>query len=120
MGLDTSFDCWHGPYSAFMRWREALHAIIARRRGFATDSLDDAWSHGHYDDQTDPLNVLMNHSDCDGEIPAAVCGPMADALTGLLDDMPERAMYDYVRPATLRFIAGLREAAKANAPVEFR
>ena len=24
MGLDTSHDCWHGPYSAFMRWRTSL------------------------------------------------------------------------------------------------
>jgi hypothetical protein len=24
MGLDTSHDCWHGAYSAFMRWREKI------------------------------------------------------------------------------------------------
>ncbi len=24
MGLDTSHDCWHGPYSAFNRWRHAV------------------------------------------------------------------------------------------------
>ncbi len=24
MGLDTSHDCWHGPYSQFMRWRTWL------------------------------------------------------------------------------------------------
>lgn len=24
MGLDTSHDCWHGPYSAFSRWRDDL------------------------------------------------------------------------------------------------
>jgi hypothetical protein len=24
MGLDTSHDCWHGAYSAFMRWRSEL------------------------------------------------------------------------------------------------
>lgn len=24
MGLDTSHDCWHGAYSAFMRWRTEL------------------------------------------------------------------------------------------------
>ena len=26
MGLDTSHDCWHGPYSAFMRWPVDLSA----------------------------------------------------------------------------------------------
>jgi hypothetical protein len=24
MGLDVSHDCWHGAYSAFMRWREGI------------------------------------------------------------------------------------------------
>ena len=24
MGLDTTHDCWHGAYSAFMRWRTAV------------------------------------------------------------------------------------------------
>lgn len=28
MGLDTSHDCWHGPYSMFMRWREWLAAQV--------------------------------------------------------------------------------------------
>ncbi len=27
MGLDTSHGCWHGAYSAFMRWRETIAAI---------------------------------------------------------------------------------------------
>ena len=26
MGLDTTHDCWHGPYSMFMRWRTAIAA----------------------------------------------------------------------------------------------
>ena len=30
MGLDVSHDCWHGAYSAFMRWRRE----IARAAGF--------------------------------------------------------------------------------------
>lgn len=28
MGLDVSHDCWHGPYSQFMRWRTWLAAQI--------------------------------------------------------------------------------------------
>lgn len=27
MGLDTTHDCWHGAYSAFMRWRMKLGEI---------------------------------------------------------------------------------------------
>jgi hypothetical protein len=61
----------------------------------------------------------MSHSDCDGEIPAEMCGPLADALEALLPRMPERALYDIARPATVRFIAGLRRAAAAGEAVEF-
>lgn len=27
MGLDTTHGCWHGAYSAFMRWREKLAEV---------------------------------------------------------------------------------------------
>src|SRR5437016_2133419 len=27
MGLDTTHDCWHGAYSAFMRWRTKLAEV---------------------------------------------------------------------------------------------
>lgn len=27
MGLDTSHDCWHGAYSAFMRWRTEIARV---------------------------------------------------------------------------------------------
>lgn len=127
MGLDTTHDCWHGPYSAFNRWRAELHVAIQRHRG-TKDPLGlngwealfrappEAWP---YKDPADPLDVLMSHSDCDGEIPAEMCGPMADALEALLPMWPERGFYDGARPATLRFIAGLRRAAAAGEPVEF-
>lgn len=28
MGLDTSHNCWHGPYSAFARWRNDIARVI--------------------------------------------------------------------------------------------
>lgn len=133
MGLDTTHDCWHGPYSQFMRWRQWLNHFIMEDRaktgdeaaqkiahmGATADAIEKAWADGHYDDQTVPINVLMGHSDCDGEIAAEVCGPLADALEKLLDQMPERGIYDEKRPATLRFINGLRRAAAAGENVEF-
>jgi len=134
MGLDTSHDCWHGPYSQFARWRQWLNLFVMTQRGDAGDkaaqqishmgataeAIDRAWAEGHYDDQIVPINVLMNHSDCDGEIPAEVCRPLADALEGLLDQMPERGIYDEKRPATERFIRGLQRAAAAGEAVLFR
>ena len=94
-------------------------AMRISHMGATKDALEKAWSDGHYEDQSVPINVLMAHSDCDGEIPAEVCGPLADALEGLLKYMPERGIYDEQRPATLRFINGLRKAAAANEAVTF-
>jgi hypothetical protein len=134
MGLDTTHDCWHGPYSAFMEWRTWINLFVMmdrvdqgdkeaepiRNMGATREALDRAWELGLYNDQSVPINVLMNHSDCDGEIAADVCGPLADALQALIDKrMPARAMYDKTRPATERFIKGLRLAASKNEPVGF-
>jgi hypothetical protein len=130
MGLDTTHDCWHGPYSQFTRWRAHLHMQIQIERTSNSPNLglDDYWdlaTKGEtrpwpYTNESDPLDFLMSHSDCDGEIPVAMCGPLADALAGLLDRMPRRGLYDVARPATERFVAGLRRAAVAGEPVEFR
>lgn len=68
---------------------------------------------------SDPIDFLMSHSDCDGEIPAEMCGPLADALQGLVDrHMPEHGLYGGGRD-TLRFIAGLRLAASRGEPRRF-
>jgi hypothetical protein len=117
MGLDTTHDCWHGSYSAFHYWREALH-IYASPDPLL--SLEQAWDAGVYEDQSKPINVLMFHSDCDGEIPAELCAPLADELQKIADAMPDKgSALDMVKPTTLQFIAGLRKAAELGQPVEF-
>ena len=134
MGLDTTHDCWHGPYSQFMRWRQWLNLFVMSDRaeqgdkraqqianmGATVGAIQLAWAEGHYEDQSIPINVLMGHSDCDGDIPAEICGPLADALEALLEKhMPQRGIYDEQRPATERFIRGLRRAVAAGEAVEF-
>jgi hypothetical protein len=134
MGLDTTHDCWHGPYSQFMRWRQWINHFVMEERGETGDdaarkighigatlaATEKAWNDDHYEDQLVPINVLMAHSDCDGDISADVCGPLADALEGLLGKhMPQRGIYDEQRPATERFIRGLRKAAAAGEAVGF-
>lgn len=132
MGLDTTHDCWHSPYSQFTRWREWISLFVMMDRG-ETDSEAQAIANmgatreayikaledGHYDDPGVPINVLLGHSDCDGEIRHADCLPLATALEALLVRMPERGLYDEKRPATLRFVAGLRRAHEAGEDVKF-
>lgn len=70
----------------------------------------------------DPLHALLNHSDCDGEIAAEDCAPLADRLEELLPNLRSRFPRwtdEEVREAARRWINGLREAAAADEPVGF-
>ncbi len=135
MGLDTTHDCWHGPYSSFTHWRHA----VARAAGYQvlpvkyddgmtmpTIMLD--WGHlpaGHLNGEwdevpSDPLLIVLTHQDCEGRIKADQCSAVADALEAILpgmDDSPGQ----FLTPAerTRRFITGLRAAAAAGEDVEF-
>jgi hypothetical protein len=107
MGLDTTHDCWHGPYSAFMRWRERLVRLAWGGGGDEGWARGNIWNypgfHGaeyHKEDTTSPeplpwpeddaLVTLINHSDCEDEIAAELCGPSSgdsgyeDASAGAL------------------------------------
>lgn len=99
MGLDTTHDCWSGPYSQFMRWREWLAAQI----GIPLNLMEN-YARWEYDEsdlkkipvgdpmyepiralvqmkgpipwtilKDDPIVTLLNHSDCDGKIPWWEC-----------------------------------------------
>lgn len=146
MGLDTSHDCFHGAYSSFHRWRMAI--CLAAGWGDLEDAPGyrgrgrepagpgftppaDKMTEG-LDWPNDVLTLLLNHSDCDGEIEAEACLPLAERLEGLLPALEEadRATCesDWVRMGwpggerkgrTVQFIAGLRRAAEAGEPVEF-
>lgn len=134
MGLDTTYGCWHGPYSAFNRWRTE----VARAAGMPIVRRDDedrreypalwgepewaggehavAVAQGEWDElPEDPLLVLLLHSDCDGIIPVEALLPLAERLEEIAPQMNE----DYDRDATARFAQGLRAAAAAGKPVEF-
>lgn len=135
MGLDTTHDCWHGSYSAFGRWRDRISTLGGYTLRARTDggsfgppmevAIDwDRFERKNYDGEwdtapDDPLLVLIVHSDCDGHIKPEHAGPLADRLQAIMDAMPPRGLHDDCKPATERFIAGLRRAAAANERVEF-
>lgn len=143
MGLDTSHDCWHGSYSAFNRWRDKLAEVAGYTghpnangsttididwgciEGVIGRDLDGKWPFMPVrpDGTPDPLIVLIAHQDCDGEIQAEFCAPLADRLEELIPLLGEedgRGHVGLYRDATQTFIAGLRNAAKAKESVEFR
>lgn len=70
----------------------------------------------------DVLHELLYHSDCEGDLPAESCGPLADRLTELLPLLPDEDAGGHIgrwRPKTQAFIDGLRRAAAAGEPVWF-
>ena len=149
MGLDTSHDCWHGGYGSFMIWRKALaHAAWLPpldfmegfyddlvKAAFIADSVPFAWHRTVWVQELpiqweclkpDVLHELLNHSDCDGELKAYICAPLAERLDRLYwvmreweeDDPYFKRRKDYMA-WTERFAAGLRAAAESNENVEF-
>ena len=132
MGLDTTHDCWHGPYSSFGRWRNMIGvaagyeladheypAIGGKPCIIKTvktpPNLTEQNFLGHWDTPPDdPLLVLFAHSDCEGVIRCHDAARLADAL----DKLSPKLLNDQW-PLTKRFIDGLLKAAEAGEDVEF-
>ena len=139
MGLDTSFDAWNGPYSAFNRWRDTLahvagYPLVEVAMDYAGnkraapnidwesvtfDNLEGDWTASGT--PSDPLIILIAHYDCQGYILPEYCGILADRLEELLpaieeDPFPTR---DWMISKTEQFIKGLREAEELDQPVDF-
>lgn len=149
MGLDCSHNAWHGAYSAFMRWRQKLaevaglpplelmegfyapldvqmlptlyHGPGTREKNYLADM--DARLPIKWDClKPSPLHELLYHSDCEGEIAADRCGPIADALEALIPLLPDEEAGGHIgrwREKTTQFVAGLRAAAAAGEPLDF-
>lgn len=69
-----------------------------------------------------PLHELLHHSDCEGEIAADRCGPIADALEELIPLLPEGIAAGHIgnwREKTAQFVRGLRLAAEKGEPLDF-
>lgn len=115
MGLDTSHDAWHGPYSSFQRWRRE----IAELAGLPPLDQMDGFCSGtgiSWKGIKTPLVYLLNHSDCDGQISAKRCAKIADELEALLPKMKDLDTIE----KTQQFIEGCRLAASKNEPLLFR
>lgn len=126
-----------------MRWREKIAEVagmppLSLMEGFGPDeqfwwrfrpeSLDHAkdllrslpikWSAL----KSDPLHVLLSHSDCDGEISHADCLPIAERLREILPMMPSGDGGGHIgnwRDKTKSFIDGLLRANEAGEDVKF-
>ncbi len=142
MGLDTTHDCWHGSYSAFLRWRDKLAEVAGYT--FHKDELgrfvpDIDWGNiqniigydlnGKWstipvrpDGTPDPLIILLAHSDCEGELQNEYLGAIANRLKELLpklEGLEDGGHIGNYVDKTQKFIDGLQLAYKNNENVEF-
>lgn len=136
MGLDTTHDCWHGPYSSFGAWRLKLSQlaghkkrvdvvdILGKPHEIPTTDLDyDRFDPKNFDGDwdkipADPLLILIVHSDCEGHINPEHALPLAERLEELLPMLdPVEDVYYIAK--TEQFIDGLRDAAAKNEVVGF-
>lgn len=111
MGLDTTHDCWHGSYSSFNEFRRSL----AQSAGWQLEEMSGFGGVEPWPDKAeDALVILLNHSDCEGEIAVDDLLPLAKRLREI-DDGRDAWRAKAVR----QFATGLEMAAKAGEPVEF-
>ena len=99
-------------------WARELFRAIAPPPGFPEAALPIQWECL----RPSPLHILLRHSDCDGSILTADCGPIADALEELLPRLPDDEGGGHIgnwREKTETFIAGLRLAASLGEDVGF-
>lgn len=121
MGLDCSYDAWHGAYSAFHRWRVKLAEVAAMPPLESMEGFNGSRSWVSVEQR--PLNWLLDHSDCDGEIPPEQCGPLADDLESLIPLLPIEDDPGHIgnwAEKTMQFVKGLRMAANDGKPLLFR
>lgn len=149
MGLDVSHNAWSGAYGAFSRWRDALAEAAGYEVAYiATGELfEDGrpplgrwvparpcvlidWGHiepknfyGDWDTApTDPLILLIAHSDCEGQIKVEHLSALADRLdelAPLVEGQDGGGHLGNTAAATRRFADACRAALAANEPLEF-
>jgi hypothetical protein len=134
MGLDISYDTFHGAYSAFNRFRKCIATVTGGSYPPHDDkTLDNNYI--YYNDEIEDfkdwgLCALLEHSDCDGEIDYLTCEKIANELESLLPKIE-----DYQNEhglggghiereggfvgVTKQFILGCREAVKDKQPIIF-
>ena len=123
MGLDTTHGCWHGAYSAFGRFREAIATAAGYKVDYEAHPLrayQGWWDDDH--DYSDPLDVLIIHSDCDGYIFPKDAQRLIPRLTALLPKLsadPPVHGYPTEQARLAQFIAGLQSAVDEWQIVEF-
>lgn len=118
MGLDTSHNCWHGPYSSFNRFRYSLGKQIGI-------DLDEYIGYGdkgtkYLTSIEHDLMPLFNHSDCDGELTVEESKRIVSGLNNVLENFNEEIKTDYnFKENIIQFRDGCLDAISKNEIIDF-
>lgn len=120
MGLDTSHDCWHGAYSSFHSFR----FWIAKVAGIDLDKMQGFGGNKPFPTKKkEPLVILLNHSDCDGDIKWKDTLPLATRMEELLKlvkpKVKKNSEEEYFKDKLEQFIEGLKSAHELGEDVDF-
>ncbi len=120
MGLDTTHDAWHGPYSSFNTFRywlaEQIGVNLSEYIGYSNEKATKSLESIDHD-----IMPLLNHSDCDGKLTPGECRQIVKGLKDIMDKLPA----DTIKTEwsnwwlTNRFRKGCIKAANAKENLEF-
>lgn len=118
MGLDTSHNCWHGPYSSFNRFRYSLgHQIgidLDDYAGYGKTGVKDLTKIEH------ELMPLFNHSDCDGILTVEESKQIVIGLNKVLENFNDKIEADYnFKENIIEFRDGCLDAIERNEEIDF-
>ena len=123
MGLDTTHNCWHGPYGSFSDFRYKLANLIGL-------DLDNFCGYNHNADNcimmsrntiSHDIYPLINHSDCDGVLLIYECESIVDGLNDILLNNPDLKNTDsYFYDKIIQFRDGCLDAISKNEIVVFK
>ena len=65
--------------------------------------------------EPNPIHILLNHSDCDGEISWQDCKLVGEALFSIIDKIED----EWVKSKTLQFIEGCNLAFSKQENIDF-
>jgi hypothetical protein len=119
MGLDTSHDCWHGPYGSFNRFRTTL----AKQIGIDLNDYNGYGGEGNKDLNSIDHDImpLLNHSDCDGRLTIAESRRIIKGLNNILENYKEDIPCDYdFKEQIERFRNGCTDAVSKRQMIKFQ
>lgn len=118
MGLDTTHNCWHGPYSSFSKFRQLLAEEIGINLndylGYGRGGTKDLSTIKH------DIEPLLNHSDCDGILTVEQCKQIVRGLNNILENLSEKNQsFQGFKEDITQFRDGCELAIEEDEPVEF-